>query len=53
MQRLRLAPKATSAGAGKPEDDLRNRIIKRAAREFRDGMYGILFMRYAHLTGVL
>jgi hypothetical protein len=39
-----LSPKqAAAAGvSSKPEEELRNRIIKRAAREFQDGMYGIL-----------
>ncbi|OWK02338.1 OXCT1 [Cervus elaphus hippelaphus] len=32
--------KATSA---KPGDNVRERIIKRAALEFEDGMYGILY----------
>lgn len=29
--------------SGKPGDNVRERIIKRAALEFEDGMYGILY----------
>lgn len=32
----------TDGGSESPAQVLRNRIIKRAAVEFRDGMYGIL-----------
>ena len=45
VQRLRLSPKETTDGGSlKPDEVKRNRIIKRAAKEFQDGMYGILFM---------
>lgn len=30
--------------SGKPGDNVRERIIKRAALEFEDGMYGILYL---------
>lgn len=32
------------AKSGKPGDNVRERIIKRAALEFEDGMYGILYL---------
>lgn len=45
VQRLRLSPKETTDGGSlKPDEVKRNRIIQRAAKEFQDGMYGILLM---------
>jgi hypothetical protein len=46
VQRLRFSPKETTdSGSLKPDEIKRNRIIKRAAKEFQDGMYGILLIR--------
>ena len=39
IERLRLKPKSSATGSESADDDTRNRIIRRAAREFRDGMY--------------
>jgi 3-oxoacid CoA-transferase len=40
IERLRLSPKQdSSSGPLKPEEEMRNRIIKRAAKELKDGMY--------------
>ena len=37
IERLRLKPKSSDSEL--PDDDVRTRIIQRAAKEFRDGMY--------------
>lgn len=43
LKRLSLRKEgAGKAKSGKPGEDVRERIIKRAALEFEDGMYGIL-----------
>lgn len=43
LKRLSLRKEGEGkAKSGKPGEDVRERIIKRAALEFEDGMYGIL-----------
>jgi len=50
VQRLRLSPKETADSSSlKPDEVKRNKIIRRAAKEFRDGMYGILSIEQSHI----
>ena len=45
LQRRKVRQRETSSGSGQeksPSAQMRERIIRRAALEFKDGMYGIL-----------
>lgn len=49
LKRLSLRKEGDGKGkSGKPGEDVRERIIKRAALEFEDGMYGILCQSERH-----
>lgn len=49
LKRLSLRKEGDGkAKSGKPGEDVRERIIKRAALEFEDGMYGILCQSQLH-----
>lgn len=46
MQRLSIRKPEDSKAKQKQGDNVRERIIRRAALEFEDGMYGILHLCY-------
>lgn len=49
LKRLSLRKEGDGKGkSGKPGEDVRERIIRRAALEFEDGMYGILCQSERH-----
>ena len=51
LQRLRLTKEKDPSTAHDPGAALREKIIKRAAVEFQDGMYGILLYGHMQASG--